>query len=150
VAREGWTVDWEGLRTPLGLPGQRQAICMRTSFMPLTEDLAERPAEVHYWATSAPPEQASPEQLRRAIREHWGIENGLHHVKDRTWLEDRHWVKNKRTGAMVSMLRSLACCLVRRARGRGLKKDSYCPERIEYFSAHPQRALALVTRSLRL
>jgi hypothetical protein len=144
VAREAWIVDWKALRTPLGLPGQRQGICTRTSFIPLSESLAPKKAEHHFYATDLDPRRANEQALRALIREHWGIENRLHHPKDRTWLEDRHWVGNKKTGAMVTMLRSVACSLVRRATFRGLDPKAYCPERIEFFSRHPRKALALL------
>lgn len=143
-------VDWAALRTPLGLPGQAQAICTRTSFDPLRPGLAPKPAEVHYYVTSAAPEELGGEALARIIRGHWGIENCLHHVKDRTWLEDRHWVKSRKSGAVVTMLRSVACGLVRRARVHGLKRNSFCPERIEFFNQHPRQALKLLTGQGRL
>jgi hypothetical protein len=90
------------------------------------------------------------DELARIIREHWRIENCLHHVKDRTWLEDRHWVKSRRSGAVVSMLRSLACCLVRRARVRGLPRRRYCPQALEFFSHRPRQALKLIIGQVRL
>lgn len=138
-------MDWEAVRTPLGLPGQAQGICTRTSFVPLREGLAPKEAEVHYYATSAAPEELDGDELARIIRGHWRIENCLHHVKDRTWLEDRHWVKNKKSGAVVTMLRSVACGLVRGAKARGLRRESYCPERIEFFNQHPRQALKMIT-----
>lgn len=137
-------MDWEAVRTPLGLPGQAQGICTRTSFVPLREGLAPKAAEVHYYATSALPAALDGAALARTIRGHWHIENCLHHVKDRTWLEDRHWVKSKKSGAVVTMLRSAACSLVRGARARGLKRASFCPERIEFFNQHPRQALKLI------
>ena len=78
------------------------------------------------------------------IREHWGIENRLHHPKDRTWLEDRHWVKNRKTGAVVSMLRSESCSLLQAARFDGIAPGAHCPERIEYCNRYPQAAWELV------
>lgn len=143
-------MDWEAVRTPLGLAGQAQAICTRTSFVPLKEGLVPKAAEVHFYVTSAAPEELAGTELAQIIRGHWGIENCLHHVKDRTWLEDRHWVKNKKSGAVVTMLRSVACGLVRRARVRGLKRESFCPERIEFFNQHPRQALKLLTGQGRL
>ena len=143
-------VDWEGLRTPLGLPGQRRGICVRTSFVPLREGLAPKEAEVRYYAADLRRDQASPQRLAEIIRGHWGIENRLHHPKDRTWLEDRHWVKNKRTGGVVTMLRSVACALVRTARLPGLDPGAFCPERIEHFSRSPQLAVALLKGAARL
>ena len=74
----------------------------------------------------------------------------MHHVKDRTWLEDRHWVGNKRTGAMVTMLRSVTSGLVRKAGFKELNPKAYCPERIEFFNQYPKRAVALVRGEARL
>lgn len=148
--REAWTLDWEALRTPLGLPGQCQAVCTRTSFIPLREGLAPRAAEHHFYATSLPAWRAGLARLRRLVRGHWAIENRLHHVKDRTWLEDRHWVGSPRTGALVTMLRSLACGLLQTARLPGLSPKAHCPERIEHLNRHPRRALKLVTGRTRL
>ena len=42
-----------------------------------------------YVLTSQPPGQGSPEELLRLFRSHWSIENSHHHVKDRSWDEDR-------------------------------------------------------------
>jgi hypothetical protein len=143
-------VRWDELRTPLGLPGQRQAVATRTSFVALREQLPPKPAETRFYATSARVEDLEPSHLKRLAREHWKIENSLHHVKDRTWLEDRHWIGNRRTGVIVTMLRSVACCLVRRAKGPALKRRGFCPARIEYFNQNPRRAFKLLTSPLRL
>ncbi len=143
-------MDWREVNTPLGLPGQRQAVCRRITYRALRDDLPEKAADHHFYATSLPPHRADATALAKMIREHWGVENRLHHVKDRTWLEDRHWVGNKRTGAMVTLLRSLASCLVRKARFPGLNPKAYCPERIEYFTQHPDRAVALLNGDARL
>ncbi len=141
-------VDWSEVNTPLGLPGQRQAICSRTSYLPLDPKTPAKDAQCRFFATDLPGHRASADRLRRLIREHWGIENRLHHVKNRTWLEDRHWVGNKRT--VVTMLRSVACGLVRKARFKNLDPDAYCPERIEFFNQHPRKAVALLKGSARL
>lgn len=148
--REHWVANWQDVNTPLGLPGQRQAICSRTSYIALCSGLAAKQAQVRFFATSLPEHRARPQRLYAMIREHWGIENCLHHVKDRTWLEDRHWVGNKRTGAMLTMLRSVACGLVRKARFKGLNPNAYCPERIEFFNRYPQKAVALLKGKARL
>ena len=143
-------VDWQALRTPLGLPGQSQALCTRTCLVAVGEKLAPKPDEVRFYATSAPASRFSPADLNDAARDHWKIENSLHHVKDRTWLEDRHWVKNRRTATMVTMLRSVACGLVRGGRGGAMRRRPHCPARIEYFNQYPRRALKLITQTLRL
>ena len=73
-------------------------------------------SERRFYATDLPRHRPGADRLREFIREHWGIENRLYHVRDRPRLEDRHWVGNKRTGAIVKMLRNVAYCLVRKAR----------------------------------
>jgi len=150
VAREAWIVRWAEVKTPLGLPGQRQAVCLRTSYLPLREGLAPKAPEVRFYATDLDAGHANGERLLRLIRSHWSVENQLHHPKDRTWLEDRHWVKSKRTGGIVTMLRSVACGLLRKAAFPGLSPKAYCPERIEFFSQSPERAALLLKGKARL
>ena len=150
MARERWVVNWEALNTPLGLPGQRRGICVRTSYVPLREGLEAKEADVRYYATDLRRGQVDADGLAGIIRGHWGIENRLHHPKDRTWLEDRHWVKNKKTGGVITMLRSVACALVRRARLPGVDPKAHCPERIECLNRSPHLAVALLKGEARL
>ena len=147
MTRECWTLDWQQADTPLGLPGQRTAICVRVSYKPLGARMPPKPADIRYYASSA---AVGEVDFARLIRGHWRIENCLHHPKDRTWLEDRHWVGSPRTGALISMLRSLACCLVRKAPCRALPKTAYCPERIKYYNHRPRIAMNRITKPLRL
>lgn len=138
------------MNTPLGLPGQAQALCTRTRFEALNEGLEPKPCEVRYHVTSASADVLAPEELAGIVRDHWRIENSLHHVKDRTWLEDRHWMGNPGAAATVAMLRSVACGLVRGGKGAAFKKRPHCPARIEYLNQNPKRAFNLVAQSLRL
>lgn len=73
IGREVFVVDWKALDMPLGLPGQQQAICPRTFFVPLSEAKPPKPPEVHYYATSLPPHQADATRLARLIREHFRL-----------------------------------------------------------------------------
>lgn len=148
--RESFVVEWDSLRTPLGLPGMSQAVCTRTSYLPTRDGMAERKPDVRFHATSLSASRADGRRLEKAIQGHWGIEDKLHHPKDRTWLEDRHWVGNSRTAAALAMLRSTALDVSRRARLPGLDPKAYFPERIEYFQKHPDRAAALVVQPGRL
>ena len=69
--------------------------------------------EIVYLITSLPPETASPQRLLRLARDHWGIENRLHYVRDVAFAEDRCRV---RAGARpLASLRNLAITLIRRA-----------------------------------
>jgi len=130
--------------TPLGLPGQSQAVCTRTFYVPLHAGLPPKKSEAHYYATSLPPHQASAKRLARLIREHWWVENKLHHVKDRTFLEDRHWVKNPALAQTFTFLRTLAADVLRRVRIPGGTGREHCPERIEYMRGDVLRPTRLV------
>jgi predicted transposase YbfD/YdcC len=46
-----------------------------------------------YAVTSLTFQQASPARLADLLRGHWGIENGLHHVRDATFAEDASQVR---------------------------------------------------------
>lgn len=56
--------------------------------------------------TSLTPEEASAEQLLKWIRGHWQIENGLHHVKDRTLKEDAYEGKSCNVVHCLTILRN--------------------------------------------
>ena len=43
-----------------------------------------------YLLTSLGSRQCQPKELLRLFRNHWSVENSLHHVKDRSWDEDVH------------------------------------------------------------
>lgn len=140
VGRECWTVDWLAVDTPLGLPGQRQTVCIRTFFVALREGLPAKAAQVRYYATSLPPHRADRGRLEELIRKHWSVENQLHHVEDRTFLEDRHWLGNRQSAYVLTFLRSLATSILHRLRLPGRKGKAHCPEKIQYLQASAMRA----------
>jgi len=122
----------------------RQGVCVRTFFEPLAAHVEAKDPEVHYYATSLPPAQADAARLAELIRSHWGVENRLHHVKDRTFHEDRHWVKNRATANTVTFLRSIAVSILNRLKIPGRPKRMHCPEKIEYMQFDARRPLDLV------
>ena len=136
--------DWQEVRTPLGLPGQRQAVCTRTFFVPLSPQTPAKDPQVRLYATSLPAHQADPARLADLVRAHWGIENRLHHVKDRTFLEDRHWLKHRATANVFTFLRSTAVGILSRFKIPGRRGEAHCPERIEYMQADATRPLRQV------
>lgn len=144
MGRELFAVDWKELNTPLGLPGQRQGVCARTFFVPLSDDLPPKDPQVRYFATSLPPHQAASARLAELIRGHWGVENRLHHVKDRTFLEDRHWVNNRRTANVFTFLRSTVTGMLHKFKIPDRRRRAHCPEKIEYMQADVTRPLRLV------
>jgi predicted transposase YbfD/YdcC len=75
--------------------------------------LAKQWASTHvYLITSLPAAAASPERLLSLARNHWGIENRLHHVRDVSMDEDRC---RARSGARpLASLRNATLALIRR------------------------------------
>ncbi|WP_240797447.1 ISAs1 family transposase [Streptomyces sp. F001] len=66
-----------------------------------------------YLITSLPPGAATGAQLASWIRGHWGIENLLHHVRDRTFREDDSTIRTAQLPRTMASLRNLAIGLHR-------------------------------------
>jgi predicted transposase YbfD/YdcC len=80
--------------------------------------------EVAFTVTTFGPQETGPEQLLQLAREHWSIENGQHHRRDRTQDEDRCTVSNTNAARNLSLFRSLAIFLFKRqAKGKRGKKS---------------------------
>lgn len=65
--------------------------------------------EVAYGITSLPGDRSTAQALLAFTREHWGIENGLHWVRDETLREDACRV---RSGSAPQVLAALRNCVV--------------------------------------
>jgi predicted transposase YbfD/YdcC len=63
--------------------------------------------------TSLEPGQATGDQLAAWIRGHWGIENRLHHVRDRTYREDDSKIRTGQLPRTMATLRNLAISIFR-------------------------------------
>jgi len=66
--------------------------------------------EVRYFISSLP---AKVKQLARAVRQHWGIENGLHWVLDVAFHEDRMRQRDRHGIENLALLNRLAVSLLR-------------------------------------
>lgn len=98
--------------------------------------------EVVFALTSFTPEEAGPEQLLQLAREHWSIENGQHHRRDRTQDEDRCTVSETVSARNLSLLRSLSIFLFQQWRQlKGGKKS--LPD---FQSRHHSHPWALIHR----
>jgi Transposase DDE domain len=64
--------------------------------------------EARYFVTSLAADAVSPGQLLRWVRGHWGVENGLHFLKDRWWDEDRQWSTRPGLAERLATLRDAA------------------------------------------
>jgi predicted transposase YbfD/YdcC len=66
--------------------------------------------EVRYFISSLP---AKVKRLARAVRQHWGIENGLHWVLDVAFNEDRLRLRDRNAIENLALLNRLAVSLLR-------------------------------------
>ena len=82
------------------------ARCTRT----YTEKGVEK-SEVRYFISSLPPQA---KKIARAIRGHWGIENGLHWVLDMYFAEDRNRARTGNAAANLGLLRRWVLSLLQR------------------------------------
>ena len=75
----------------------------------------QRQVTVSYWITSLPATAAGADRLLHCSREHWGIENRLHWVRDVTFDEDRSQIRTGAAPQVMSALFNLVIAAVRRA-----------------------------------
>ena len=57
-----------------------------------------------YLLTNLSSRRCGPEELLRVFRNHWSVENSLHHVKDRSWDEDVHTLRRPGLGEVFATL----------------------------------------------
>lgn len=76
----------------------------------------ENESTAHYYLTSL---RASAEELAGYIRNHWGIENGLHWVLDVSFREDESRARAGHAGANLGTVRRVALSLLQRADTKG-------------------------------
>jgi predicted transposase YbfD/YdcC len=67
-------------------------------------------AEIRHYLSSA---RLPPERLAAAIRNHWGVENGLHWVLDVVFREDASRVRERNAARNLALLRKIALNLAR-------------------------------------
>lgn len=92
--------------------------------------------ETVYALTSLWPDEAPPERLLALVRDHWKIENGQHHRRDRTQDEDRCTVRETNSARVLCLFRSLAIFLYEAQRGRREGKKSL-PDFERHLCRHP-------------
>lgn len=96
--------------------------------------------EVVYGITSLSRARASAPTLLRLVRDHWGIENGLHWVRDQVLGEDRCRARKGGAAEVLATLRNVVLFLLRKTRIKGRTTA------IRHLVCHPRKALELVTR----
>jgi predicted transposase YbfD/YdcC len=93
--------------------------------------------EVVHGITSLSEQRADASRLLELTRGHWGIENGLHYVRDVTLGEDASRVRKGSAPQVLAALRNLVIYLVSLV---SLPKESR-PEALERMAARPSEAL---------
>lgn len=109
--------------------------------MEITRERTEKgktTVEVVYAMTSLPPEEADAKRLSDLVREHWGIENGLHYVRDVTLGEDACRV---RRGSAPQVLAAVRNAIIHLLAGTDAPNHAAAIRRL---NARPEEALNLL------
>ena len=127
------------LRTTTVLTLRQKWAGMRQGFEIARERTIEgvTTVEVVHGMTSLSEEKADAKHLLAVTRGHWGIENGLHYVRDVTMGEDASRVRKGSSPQVLAALRNLVIFVV--AREAGPKETR--PEVMERMAARPAQAL---------
>jgi predicted transposase YbfD/YdcC len=96
--------------------------------------------EITYGVTSLTPEEATPNELLTIVRDHWGIENGLHYRRDMTLLEDRSRVRTGHAPQALAAINNLVLSLIARAGFSNARRAR------RHFGAHWDEAFELAIR----
>jgi predicted transposase YbfD/YdcC len=126
-------LDWPGLNQVFRVT--RTVTCPRSG---------QIQTSVRYGITSLTPERANAARLLTFNRNHWGIENGLHWVRDVTFQEDRSILRARSTHQLMAAIRNLAISLLR------VNGYSRIASTLRLFAARPDLALTLALEPLRL
>lgn len=100
--------------------------------------------EIRYHVTSASRRKLPPKKFLHGIRGHWQIENALHHVKDRSWSEDKMYSKVPEQGWVLGKLRNQALNIVRTLAEKLEWKEESMPKWSAQLLSRPKRTLALM------
>jgi predicted transposase YbfD/YdcC len=95
----------------LGFPGAQ--IALRVDRHVIASDGTVQLADTRYFLTSLDPDTVTAQQLLRAVRAHWQIENSLFFLKDRWWDEDRHWTRRPGVAEWLTQLTTAATTVLR-------------------------------------
>jgi predicted transposase YbfD/YdcC len=97
---------WTTTAAGIDFPYAAQIGCIRRDVFDL--DGVAISKEIALAITSSPAERTSPADLHTHVRQHWGIENKSHYVRDTTWREDHHKAYIGNGPYSMAILRNLA------------------------------------------
>jgi predicted transposase YbfD/YdcC len=104
--RETRTVKAVTVATPGGIAFAHAQQAIRITRTRITAGRTSR--DTAYLTVSLPAALARPRDLQTWIRQHWHIENRLHHVRDVTFREDQHQARTGNGPAVIATLRNTA------------------------------------------
>lgn len=120
----------------LDWPGLGQVFKLERRFTTLATGVVHR--EVQYGLTSLTAANASPDRLLEIVRSEWGIENGLHYRRDKTFQEDQTRLTRPALGRALACINNLVISLLNLA---GFHNHAQARRQLD---AHPPQALALI------
>jgi predicted transposase YbfD/YdcC len=119
--------DWPGLAQVFRVERQTQWVASGKSR-----------GEVVYGVTSLSPQAAPAGRLLQLVRQHWGIENGLHYRRDVTFHEDAGLTGDWNLAQAFASIHNLIIALLIHLGHTNLAQAR------RYYAAHPDEALRLL------
>ena len=121
-----------------GWPGLAQVFRLERTW----RERGEAKRALHYGITSLPPQHADAARLLALKRGHWGIENGLHYVKDQVLGEDASQVRLGAGPMVLATCRDTALSLLHWSGCRQIAA------RLRDYGQDPTGAVALLRRPI--
>jgi len=129
---ETWIADADGI----DFPHAQQAACIRRRTYDL--DGQKTRQEYAFIITSLSTADTTAVELHHHVRNHWGIENMSHYVRDTVWHEDAQHINNGTAPHVKATLTNTANSLLRLHGHTEIKRTT------EWISRDPLRALPLL------
>lgn len=130
-----WEI-WISDADSTNFPHAKQTACIRRRTYGL--DGQKTRQEYAFIITSLTTKDAATADLHDHVRNHWGIENKSHYVRDTVWHEDAQHMNNGTAPHVKATLTNTANSLLRLHGHTDIKRTT------EWISRNPQRALQLL------
>jgi predicted transposase YbfD/YdcC len=139
LERRTLTVSAE-LKEHLDWPGAEQVFQVERYFERIRDHQVTH--EVTYGITSLSPAKVTADELLHHVRQHWGIENGLHYRRDVTLCEDACRLKRGQAPRALAVVNNLVIGLTSHLGWTNLAAAR------RYFDAHLDQAQKVILRRL--
>ncbi|MEV6365247.1 ISAs1 family transposase [Nocardia asteroides] len=115
--RETRTVKATGISSGIGFPGAAQVLRIHRTRTVVSKHRKSRKQtrETVFVVTSLNVGDAAHHVIADYLRQHWSIENKIHHVRDVVFDEDRHQARTGAAGHVMAILRNTTMSLLRLA-----------------------------------